>query len=139
MRQLIRLSLPILLLVLVTGCDDEQDDLVDTSQNSIEDIDDKASFDTAIESGVSAVFFHASWCTTCAAQRPAFEATAERSETTAGRFIEVEFEDNPAIVDAYAVGGFPTIVVFKDGAEADRFTGAGHAEQDLVDAVVAAF
>ena len=139
MLRLLRLSLPFLLLVFIIGCDEEQDDLVDTSQNSIEDIDDKTSFDTAIASGVSTVFFHASWCTTCAAQRPAFEATAERSETSAGRFIEVEFEDNPAIVDAYAVGGFPTIVVFKDGAEVDRFTGAGHAEQELVDAVVAAF
>lgn len=115
-------------LVFATAC---KKDLVDTSANQIEDVTDLQTFKNQISSGVSLVFFHASWCSICKEQRPHFEAASVNSELDFVLFLEVEYEDNPEISDEYNVPGFPQTLVFIDGVEKERLKGSGHSEEEL--------
>lgn len=124
----------LLLASLFYACSKE--DLVDPGANDLPDISGKEAFDAAIASGVSFVFFHASWCQNCFEQRPAVEEAQKDPAVSFARFIEVEYEDNKDIVEAYNVPGFPTMLIFVDGAEKDRFLGKGHSAQQFVDALL---
>ena len=116
------------LMVFASSC---KEDIVDTTQNQLEDITSEAQFDAAIKEGVSMIFYHASWCTKCAAQRPAVEAQTENQDFSSVFFGEVEYEDFPSIVTKSKVNGFPTIVIFKNGEEVKRFSGQGHSESEI--------
>lgn len=125
------LSLAILFLFLVSACNKEQEDLANTAENEIEDVNSLETFENKIANGVSLVFFHASWCTVCAEQRPAVETVSKNTTFNNVFFGEVEFEQNNEINQPYGVIGFPTIIFFKDGAEALRLTGKGHSVETL--------
>ena len=88
-----------------------------------------------LESGVSMVFFHASWCSVCQAQRPAVSEVALDAELSEVFFGEVEYEDHPDIVEAHNIEGFPTIIIYNDGEEAQRFTGGGNTTADIKSAI----
>ncbi len=118
------------------GCGD--DPIVDTATNNLVDITSQKQFDDEVKSGVSLIFYHASWCTKCAAQRPAVEALTSGTEFTDVFFAEVEFEDFSDIVTSRNVQGFPTVVIYKDNEEQKRFTGQGHSEKELRMALEAA-
>ncbi|MBR9860972.1 thioredoxin family protein [bacterium] len=119
-------------LISFTAC---KKDLVDTSTNEVEDVNGEQSFDEKIAEGTSMVFFHASWCSKCAAQRPAFESVSKNAELAFAEFYEVEHEDNKEITEKYDIPGFPIIVIFVDGEEKERFTGEGHSEEELTNAL----
>lgn len=115
------------------GC--KKENLVDTSENEIADVQSQEQFEETIESGVTVVFFHASWCSKCKAQRPAFESAASNNSVGEATFMELEHEDHPDITEKYGVPGFPTIVIYQDGVEDIRLTGKGHSEQKIVDLI----
>jgi len=92
---------------------------------SLSDITSKTS------SGVSLIFFHASWCSVCQAQRPAVTEVATDQELSQVFFGEVEYDDYPEILDYYDVQGFPVIVILKDGVEVSRLNGGGHSSADI--------
>ena len=116
------------LLISFNACTKEKENLVDTSQNIIIDINSLSDFESKIGTGVSVIFFHASWCSVCAEQRPAVEAISTNAAFSNVLFGEVEFEANNEINQPYGVIGFPTLIFFKDGVEQNRFTGKGHSE-----------
>lgn len=117
--------------ILLSSCAKEKEDLVDTSTNEIQDINDLQTFENEISTGVSVIFFHASWCSVCAEQRPAVEAISLLSAYNNVFFGEVEFEANNEINEPYNIIGFPTIVFYKDGVEIKRLTGKGHSEEEI--------
>ena len=117
----------------VSSCKKE---LVDTSQNQITDIDDLTAFNESIASGVSLVFFHASWCSICAEERPHVEAASKNADVSFAQFIEIEYDDNKNIFSEYNVEGFPQILIFKDGTEQTRLKGKGHDESKLVNLIL---
>jgi len=125
-----RLVLILSVMIVGIGCSTEEP-LVDTKANSLVDITSKDQFETEVKSGVSMVFFHASWCTKCAAQRPAVETVSEEAKFTNVFFAEVEYEDFSDIVKARSINGFPTIVIYKDDVEVKRFAGQGHSEDEI--------
>ena len=88
-----------------------------------------------LESGVSMVFFHASWCSVCQAQRPAVIEVALDADLSAVFFGEVEYEDHPDIVEAHNIEGFPTIIIYSEGVEEQRFTGGGNTIADIKSAI----
>jgi len=77
-------------LFVLNACSKE--DLADTGTNEIEDVNSLQTFENKIANGVSVVFFHASWCSVCAEQRPAVESTSTKSDFSTVFFGEVEFE-----------------------------------------------
>ncbi|MFT4521621.1 MAG: thiol-disulfide isomerase/thioredoxin [Bacteroidia bacterium] len=116
-------------LVATTGC--KKEDLVDTTQNELIDITSESQFNEGVKSGVSLIFYHASWCSKCAEQRPAVEAISVRPDFGNVFFAEVEYEDHKGIVQGQNIAGFPTIVIYKDGVEQKKFAGKGHSQGEI--------
>lgn len=125
------ITFTILFLFFFINCSKEKNPLVDTDKNELVDIESLSQFQTNINQGVSVVFFHASWCSICAAQRPAVEAVSVSEQFNAVFFGEVEFEENQDINSMYNISGFPTIVFFKDGTEQHRMTGRNNTEAQI--------
>jgi len=68
------------------------------------------------------VGFWAEWCLPCHMAQPALES-AEQHHRGRLRFGLVSYDDNPRLVERYAVQGLPTIMVVKDGKAAERRVG----------------
>lgn len=116
----------------LVSCDDENgDQMMDSAGKTLVDIQSLDEFETEIEEGVSLFFFHATWCSICADQRPAVEALPEEDELEEMFFGQVDYEQVGEVVSSTGVQGFPTIVIYKDGEEQERLTGAGHSLNKL--------
>ena len=76
-------------------------------------------FDSAVASGVCAVDFWAPWCGPCRMQGPIFESVALELEGSGAKFFKVNVDEAPAVAGRFGVQSIPTILVLKDGVEAD--------------------
>ena len=65
----------------------------------------------------------APWCGPCRAFAPTFESTGQRY---AGRavFAKLNSDENQAMASRFQIRGIPTLLVFKDGRELARQSGA---------------
>ena len=107
----------------------------DTGNGSLVDITSKSQFETTISTGVSVMFFHATWCPKCKEQRPAVEGLTTESALKDVKFGQVDYEKVKDVVTAYDVFGFPTILIFKNNVEVGRFESQGHSQKTLSDKV----
>lgn len=69
------------------------------------------------------VDFWADWCPPCRVLTPVLERLAGEY---AGRFIlaRIEADENMRLAGRYQLRGFPTAILFIDGAPVDQFSGA---------------
>jgi thioredoxin 1 len=81
--------------------------------------------------GYAVVDFHAPWCGPCVAFGPTFTAVADEMQSKA-TFGKVNVDQNGAIAQKLGIMSIPTLVVFKDGKEVKRTTGA-MSKADFVD------
>jgi thioredoxin 1 len=72
--------------------------------------------------GVAVVKFFATWCGPCRLYAPAFARVATKNPDAG--FFEVDIDQEPELTVSFGVTTVPTTIVFKDGEEIDRFTGA---------------
>lgn len=65
----------------------------------------------------------AEWCPPCIGLDPVLKkVVAEYDGKVALAKIEVDEDDNMKIAGRYGVRGFPTVILFKNGEEQDRFS-----------------
>jgi thioredoxin 1 len=74
------------------------------------------------------VDFWAPWCGPCRAMSPAVEAAAEKLAGNA-KVYKINVDDNPAVSPRFNIRGIPTLILFKDGREANRLVGLSSKEQ----------
>ena len=67
--------------------------------------------------------FWASWCGPCRMQGPIFESVAEDLSATPAKFFKVNVDEAPEIAGRFGVQSIPTLLVLKDGVEADVSVG----------------
>jgi thioredoxin 1 len=73
------------------------------------------------------VDFWAPWCAPCRMIAPTVEALAKEYSESAG-VVKVNVDDNPSISQRFGIKGIPTLILFKDGKEAERIVGAASKE-----------
>lgn len=68
------------------------------------------------------VDFWAQWCGPCRALAPAVDAIAEQYAEKADVF-KMNVDENVHVPQQFGIRGIPTLIVFKDGEEKERFVG----------------
>ncbi len=90
-------------------------------------------FDTNIAEGITLVDFWAPWCGPCRMQTPILE---ELAESIKGRvkIAKVNVDEASGVAGSFGVQAIPTLILFKDGKEVQRFIGV-QSKDILVDAI----
>ncbi len=85
----------------------------------------QASFDRFIaKAGLPVlVDFWADWCGPCKMMAPVFQQVAAELATQV-RFAKVDTEAHPQVSMRHHIRGIPTLILFRNGAEAARTSGA---------------
>ncbi|MDE2089083.1 MAG: thioredoxin TrxC [Gammaproteobacteria bacterium] len=69
------------------------------------------------------VDFWATWCGPCKMMAPVFEQAARQLEPKV-RLAKVDTDASPQLAGRYGIRSIPTLVLFKNGTEAARLSGA---------------
>jgi thioredoxin 2 len=85
----------------------------------------EAQFETFVQRTALPVLadFWAPWCGPCRQMAPHFERAAQALKDRV-RLVKVNTEEAPGLAARYAIRAIPTLVLFKDGAEVKRVSGA---------------
>ena len=85
----------------------------------------QAAFDRLQQQGAPIlVSIYANWCPTCRAQAPILKKLLEQEEFKPIHALRVDFDQQKDIVNMFKVVKQSTLIVFKDGKEADRSLGS---------------
>jgi thioredoxin 1 len=78
--------------------------------------------DTVKKNKLVLVDFWANWCGPCRALAPTIEELAKENS---GKMLvgKLDVDENPATAERFQVFSIPTMIVFKDGQEAERLVG----------------
>ena len=79
-------------------------------------------FDLSISKGVTLVDFNAPWCKPCRAQEPIINALKKSYRGTANVAV-LNIDENREIAFKLGIQSIPTIIIYKDGTEINRFIG----------------
>lgn len=89
-------------------------------------VEDEIDFQSQVSTGTTLVDFYADWCGPCRMLTPVLEKVAGEVKTV--KFLKVNVEDLQALVEKLGISSIPTVILFKNGKEVDRFVGIKDAE-----------
>jgi len=95
-------------------------------------------FERSILHGVTLVDFDAPWCVPCRAQQPIIDALKKHYQGKAA-IKKIDIDENQDIALHLGIQSIPTIILFKEGREVNRFIGLqtgdtlGNALKQLID------
>lgn len=121
----------------LSSCGKTDENSNNFNQSSLTNINSLTDYDTTIKTGVSLMFFHATWCSICAAQRPDVEGLTSESTIKGAKLGQVDTDKSKDITTKYSVSGQPVIVIYKDNVEKHRLFGKGHSKTKLADLIKA--
>ena len=75
-----------------------------------------------IKDGVSLVDFNAPWCAPCRAQEPILKKLADKFRERAS-VAGMNIDENQKTASTLGIQSIPTLAIFKNGKEIDRFVG----------------
>lgn len=81
------------------------------------------------------VDFWSSWCPPCKIMEPVMQQLDHELNGVL-KVCEINIDQNPFTASRYRIGGVPTFILFKDGGELRRRTGA-QSRQQLLDMLTA--
>lgn len=81
-----------------------------------------ANFQNQVKSGITLVDFWADWCMPCKMMAPVLNSVAEELDNTAS-VGKVNIEQFQSVAQKYMVKSIPTLILFKNGKEMNRFVG----------------
>ena len=119
------------------GKEDSTTDTGNNNNSKLTDITSLSNYDNNIKTGVSLMFFHATWCSICAAQRPDVEGLISDTSIKGAKLGQVDTDKNKDITTKYSVSGQPVIIIYKDNVEKHRLSGKGHSKSKLADMIKA--
>jgi len=122
---------------LLVGCSKDENSDTSTGTSALTDIKSLTDYDATIQSGVSLIFFHATWCSICSAQRPNVEGLSGNTSITGAKLGQVDTDKNKDIINKYSVSGQPVIIIYKNNVEKHRLLGQGHSKEKLADLIKA--
>jgi thioredoxin len=90
----------------------------------VTDVTDQSFEDDVLKSDKPVlVDFWAEWCHPCKMLAPAVAQVAESYEGKA-KFVKMNVDDNAQVPPRLGIKGIPTLILFKNGQEAERVVGA---------------
>jgi thioredoxin 1 len=89
--------------------------------DKIKDLTDK-NFSHQIKNNISLVDFWASWCVPCKMMSPVLNELAEEAGPNV-QVCKVNVEEYQSLASKYAVRGIPTMLLFRNGKEINRYVG----------------
>lgn len=82
---------------------------------------DKTNFVAETQFGTALIDFYADWCGPCKMIAPIIQEIAdERNDITVGK---INVDNSPELAAAFGVSSIPTIIILKEGKEANRIVG----------------
>ncbi len=82
----------------------------------------EANLQHQLKNGISLVDFWAAWCMPCKMMAPILNEVAEESNGKA-RICKLDVQQYQSVAAKYSVRNIPTLILFKDGKEINRFVG----------------
>lgn len=79
-------------------------------------------FNHQVKSGLVMVDFWASWCVPCKAMAPVLNELAEELDDKV-KICKLNVDENQQLAVRFAVRSIPTLILFRNGKEIDRFVG----------------
>jgi len=94
--------------------------------NGVEEISGNH-FEERIKSGITVVDFFAEWCMPCVMMAPVVEELKDKFKGKIN-FLKANVDENSSLSNKFKVLSIPTLIVFKDGKEVERFVGSQPAD-----------
>lgn len=91
-----------------------------TDERTLEITD--VNFNDMIKDGVTLIDFWAPWCAPCMMQGPVIKKLAQELHGEA-KVGKANVDIAPAVASELGIQSIPTLIIFKDGKERDRFIG----------------
>jgi len=99
----------------------------------IKELKSSGEFEKTVAKGVTLIDFNAPWCGPCRSQEPILEEIADHLSGK-GLVSAVNIDENSDIAAKFGVQSIPTLIVFKDSKEMQRFVGV-QAKDTLITAM----